>query len=60
MLVGELVILALGAGWLVVLFGADKAIAYGVGPFIVTDLVKVALAAAIVPAAWSLVERLRA
>src|SRR5690606_15992651 len=41
MLVGELVILGLGAAWLAVLLGADKAIAYGVGPFIVTDLVKV-------------------
>ncbi|MGO4840044.1 biotin transporter BioY, partial [Rhizobiaceae sp. 2RAB30] len=38
---------------------ADKAIAFGVGPFIVTDLVKVALAAAIVPAAWNLVARFR-
>lgn len=54
MLVGELVILALGAAWLAVLFGADKALALGVGPFIVGDLVKIALAAAIVPAAWTL------
>lgn len=60
MLLGEIVILALGAAWLSVLFGFEKALEYGVGPFIVTDLVKVALAAAIVPAAWNLVERLRA
>ena len=59
MLVGELAILGLGAAWLAYLFGADKAIAFGVGPFIVTDLVKVALAAAIVPAAWNLVARFR-
>lgn len=60
MLVGEIVILALGAAWLSVLFGFGKALEYGVGPFIVTDLVKVALAAAIVPATWNLIERLRA
>ncbi|BCH34103.1 biotin transporter BioY [Mesorhizobium sp. L-8-10] len=59
MLVGEVAILGLGAAWLAYLFGAEKAIAFGVGPFIVTDLVKVALAAAIVPAAWNLVERFR-
>lgn len=54
LLVGELVILALGAGWLAVLFGGEKALAFGIGPFIVTDLVKVALASAIVPAVWAL------
>lgn len=59
MLAGLVVILGLGAAWLAWLFGVQKAIAWGVGPFIVTDLVKVALAAAIVPAAWSIVARLR-
>jgi biotin transport system substrate-specific component len=60
MLVGEIAILGLGAAWLAVLFGAEKAIAFGVGPFIVTDIVKVALAAAVVPAAWGLLGRFRA
>lgn len=59
MLVGEVAILATGALWLAILFGVGKAAAWGVGPFIVTDLVKLALAAAIVPAAWSMVGRLR-
>ncbi|MEM7120565.1 MAG: biotin transporter BioY [Pseudomonadota bacterium] len=59
MLVAELVLLALGALWLAYLFGFDKAFAYGVGPFIVTDLIKIALAAAIVPALWRLVRHLR-
>ena len=36
------------------LFGADKIIAWGIGPFIVTDLMKLALAACILPAVWSL------
>ncbi len=58
MLVGEVAMLGLGAAWLAVLFGADKALAYGVGPFIATDLVKVALAACLVPALWSVRNRL--
>ncbi len=59
MLIGEAVILALGAAWLTVLFGLEKAIAYGVGPFIVTDLIKVALASLIVPAIWMALRRFR-
>lgn len=54
MLTAEAVMLAMGAAWLAVLFGAQKAIALGVGPFLFGDLVKLALAACIVPAAWSL------
>lgn len=55
-LVGEIAILLLGAAWLAMAFGVEKALAWGVGPFIITDLVKIALASAIVPA---LVARLR-
>ena len=57
MLVGEIVILGLGAAWLAFLFGADKALAWGVGPFIVTDLIKIALASCLVPAIWALLRR---
>ena len=39
MLAAEVVILAMGAAWLAYLLGAEKALAFGVGPFIVTDLV---------------------
>ena len=53
------VLLALGALWLAHLFGIGKAFAYGVGPFIVTDLVKIAVAACIVPALWNVMRRLR-
>jgi biotin transport system substrate-specific component len=59
MLLGEVVMLALGALWLSYLFGFEKGIAFGVGPFIVTDVIKLALAACLVPALWSLVERIR-
>lgn len=58
-LVGEIVILGLGALWIAAMFGSDKAIAWGVGPFIVTDLIKIALASAIVPAVVALVAKRR-
>ena len=45
MLVGEVLLLVLGTLWLMVLFGASQGIQYGIGPFIVPDLVKLALAA---------------
>jgi biotin transport system substrate-specific component len=57
MLIGEIVILALGATWLAGMFGAEKAFEWGVGPFIWTDLIKIALASAIVPAVWALFKR---
>ncbi len=56
MVVAEAVILAMGAAWLAVLFGWTKAIEFGVGPFILTDIVKAALAAALIPAVWALVK----
>ncbi|MCG6859605.1 MAG: biotin transporter BioY [Salaquimonas sp.] len=57
MLVGEIIMLTMGAAWVGYLFGADKAFAWGFGPFIVTDLVKLAIAAALVPALWMLAPR---
>lgn len=56
-LAGTLTILVLGALWIAMIFGADKAIAWGIGPFIVTDIIKAALAAALVPALWALLSR---
>jgi biotin transport system substrate-specific component len=55
MLVAEAVMMAFGFGWLAALIGAEKAWTFGVVPFIVPDLVKVGLAAAIVPAIWALI-----
>lgn len=54
MLAGVALILAFGFAWLSVLIGAENAWRFGVAPFIAADLVKAALAAAIVPAAWAL------
>ncbi len=59
MLAGEAVILTLGAAWMIMLFGLEKGLAYGVGPFIVTDLVKLALATALVTAASGLLARFK-
>lgn len=60
MLVAEIVMMAMGYGWLATLIGAEKAWQFGVLPFIVPDLIKVALAATLVPAVWSVVSSLRA
>jgi biotin transport system substrate-specific component len=54
LLVAEIIMMAMGFGWLANLIGAEKAWQFGVAPFIVPDLIKVALASAIAPAIWSL------
>ena len=46
-------LLGLGFAWLSVLIGVDGAWTFGVLPFILPDLIKVALAACLVPAGWS-------
>jgi len=56
-LAAEVVMLAMGFGWLSGLIGLEKAWQFGVVPFIVPDLVKVALASASVPAVWSLLAK---
>ncbi|ECI7685898.1 biotin transporter BioY [Escherichia coli] len=60
LMVGEVVMMAMGFGWLATLIGAEKAWAFGVQPFILVDLVKVALIAAAAPAVWSVVDAFRA
>ncbi len=54
LLVAEVVMLAMGYAWLAGIVGAEAAWTAGVVPFIVPDLVKIGLAAAIMPAAWAL------
>ena len=61
MALGSLVILAGGWAWLTALTGdAVQAFRLGVGWFIVGDLVKIALAAAALPAGWALLRKLNA
>ena len=49
---GTLVIYLFGAGWLAILFGAEKALRLGVLPFLVGDAMKLLLAAFVLPAVW--------
>jgi biotin transport system substrate-specific component len=57
LLAANAIMLAMGFAWLSVLIGAEKAWTFGVVPFVVPDLIKVALAAALVPAVWSLLPK---
>ena len=60
MLVGNVLIYVPGLLWLGQLYGWDKPIlAWGLTPFLLGDAIKLALAAAILPAAWILVGRAR-
>lgn len=52
LLAGEVVIYALGVGWLAMLFGAEKAITLGIVPFVPAEILKLALGAALFTAAW--------
>lgn len=60
MLTAEVVMMAMGFAWLAALIGVDNAWTFGVAPFILPDLVKVAIAALAVPAARGLIERFSA
>lgn len=61
MIVGSLVIYAFGVPYLAVAanMGAGEALYKGMGVFLVTDLMKLLIAAALLPAAWKGVERWR-
>ena len=52
MLVADVVIFALGFAWLATLIGPEKAFMFGVQPFVIPDLVKIALASSLVAALW--------
>ncbi len=64
-LAGTMIIYGFGALWLAQSLGVPlaaeagqpSAVAYGVAPFLVGDLIKAALAGLLVPATWRLVER---
>jgi biotin transport system substrate-specific component len=58
-LTAEVVMLAMGFAWLALLIGAEKSWQFGVAPFIVPDLIKVALASTLAPAIWALLPKHR-
>lgn len=59
MTIGHAVIFLFGFGWLASLIGASKAYLGGVAPFYAATLFKTLLGAALLPAAWWMVERAR-
>jgi biotin transport system substrate-specific component len=56
MTIGTALLFVPGIAWLAVLIGWQKAIAAGVTPFLAGAVVKLALAAAVLPLAWRAVE----
>ena len=57
MLAADVIVFALGFAWLATLIGAGKAFEFGVMPFVLGDIVKIALASAIVAALWKVFRR---
>ena len=58
MLLGNIVLYVPGLIWLGAFIGAEGAITGGLLPFIIGDLLKLALAAVVLPSAWRLVRRI--
>jgi len=57
MLAGNAVIYLVGLPWLAVFVGWEQVLSAGLLPFIPGDLIKVAMAAAVLPTTWALVGR---
>jgi biotin transport system substrate-specific component len=57
MLIGTAIIFACGLAWLATLIGLPQAISAGLAPFVLGEAVKIALATAILPFAWRLLQR---
>jgi len=59
MLAGEIVLYTFGVCWLAIMTNIRIALAVGLYPFIVGDVLKVVLAAAVLPAGWKLLNYLK-
>lgn len=59
MLIGEILVYAAGLPWLAASLHipASKAYEFGLYPFVIGDMIKLAIAAGLLPAAWKLVKR---
>lgn len=60
MAIGTVLLFVPGVAWLSVLIGFERAIAAGLQPFLLGSVLKLALAAAVLPLAWKAVERRQA
>ena len=59
MMIGNAVIYVVGASWLATFIGAEKALTAGRLPFLYGDVLKLAVAAGLMPVAWCLVKKLQ-
>jgi biotin transport system substrate-specific component len=59
MLAGEIVLYTFGLCWLAIMTNIRTALVIGLYPFIVGDILKVVLAAAVLPAGWKLLDCLK-
>ena len=59
MLAGEIVLYTFGVCWLAIMTNIRTALVIGLYPFIVGDILKIALAAAVLPAGWKLLNCLK-
>ena len=59
MMIGNAIIYVTGASWLASFIGAEKALTAGVLPFLYGDILKLAVAAGLMPVAWRLVKNLQ-
>ncbi len=57
MIIGNAVIYAFGFSWLSTFIGTEKAWLFGVQPFIWGDLLKIGLAAVILPGLWAMIRK---
>lgn len=59
MLAGSVIIYGFGVGWLMISLDATlaQAIEWGLTPFVIGDVIKLALAGTMLPAAWRLVDK---
>jgi len=57
MIIGDLLLLSSGLLWLSLIIGVRNALATGVYPFIIGDMIKIGLAAALLPTGWKLLAR---
>ena len=58
MIIGDFLILSFGLLWLSLIVGFNNALVTGVYPFIAGDLIKIGLAAALLPTGWRLLKKI--